>query len=70
MRINSLFFFSISLLFIAGCSSSKKLNDNAYPGIRRLQFVNEYIVPNDLQFNGTTVGGLSGIDYDKARDVY
>ena len=70
MRINSSFLFCISLLFITGCSSSKKINDSASSGIRRLQFINEYIVPNDIQFKGTTVGGLSGIDYDKARDVF
>ena len=70
MRINSFFFFCLSLLIITGCSSSKKLNVNASSGIRKLHFINEYIVPNDMQFKGTTVGGLSGIDYDKASDVY
>lgn len=36
----------------------------------QLKFLGEYDVPNAKQFEGTTVGGLSGIDYDKNRDVY
>ncbi len=30
----------------------------------------EYDVPNGKQFKGTTIGGLSGIDYDAKREVY
>jgi hypothetical protein len=32
--------------------------------------VNQFILPNALVFDNTTVGGLSGIDYDPKRDVY
>ncbi|HET9826430.1 MAG TPA: esterase-like activity of phytase family protein [Chitinophagaceae bacterium] len=32
--------------------------------------MSEYDLPNRKQFNGTTIGGLSGIDYDVKRDVY
>ncbi|AFD06489.1 hypothetical protein Solca_1403 [Solitalea canadensis DSM 3403] len=34
------------------------------------RFIGEYILPNDLEFNNTTVGGLSGIDYDATNDLY
>jgi len=30
----------------------------------------EYDVPHNLQYNNTTVGGLSGIDYDAPKKVY
>jgi hypothetical protein len=32
--------------------------------------LSEYDVPNAKQFRGTTIGGLSGIDYDVKRNVY
>ncbi|MBS1682825.1 MAG: esterase-like activity of phytase family protein [Bacteroidetes bacterium] len=35
-----------------------------------LRFINEYILPNNLIFDSTRVGGLSGIDYDPIDDVY
>jgi hypothetical protein len=38
--------------------------------ISRLKLVGEYDIPHNLSFKGTTVGGLSGIDYDKARGLY
>lgn len=38
-----------------------------FSGVR---FINEYIFPNGKQLNGTTIGGLSGIDYDPKRNVY
>ena len=35
-----------------------------------VQFLGEITFPTGLQFNGTEVGGLSGITYDRANDVY
>ncbi|WP_343731948.1 esterase-like activity of phytase family protein [Duganella sp.] len=35
-----------------------------------LRFIGEQRLPWRLQFNGTMVGGLSGIDYDAARDEW
>src|SRR5882762_6388775 len=35
-----------------------------------LKFINEYDIPFNLKFKETTVGGLSGIDYDKKNDTY
>lgn len=35
-----------------------------------LRFIDEYIIPYNLSFNNTTVGGLSGIDYDQKSDEY
>ena len=36
----------------------------------KLHFLGEYIIPHNQQFKNTTLGGLSGIDYDKEKDVY
>ena len=38
--------------------------------ITSLHYVGNYVIPYNLQFKNTTVGGLSGIDYDKAKDEY
>jgi hypothetical protein len=37
---------------------------------KELRFVGEYILPHNSQFKNTTIGGLSGIDYDKDKDVF
>ena len=53
------------------CSSSKKIAyNNGNISISKLKFLSEYDVPNAKQFAHTTIGGLSGIDYDRRRDVY
>lgn len=38
--------------------------------INRLMLIGSYEIPFNYQFKGTTVGGLSGIDYDAANKVY
>ncbi len=58
------------LIFVYSCSSSTRTQRRKSPGITELRFISEYIVPNGTQFQGTTVGGLSGLDYDARRDVY
>jgi hypothetical protein len=39
-------------------------------GFGKLRFISEYDIPHNLPYKGTTVGGLSGIDYDSAKGVY
>lgn len=38
--------------------------------ISKIKFLSEYVVPYNQSFKGTTIGGLSGIDYDPIRKVY
>jgi len=38
--------------------------------ISSIKFINEYTIPFNLKFKETTVGGLSGIDYDRKNDIY
>ena len=57
------------LLFVFCCSTiveAQKSNNS----ISRLQLLGEYDVPHNQLYKGTTIGGLSGIDYDKTHDVY
>jgi len=48
-----------SIILLSSCGTSKKINtDNI-----SLKFVDDYVIPADLEVEGTKVGGLSGIDY-------
>jgi len=63
--------FALGIVLITGCSSGRKATGSIVANnIKQVRFINEYIAPNDLQLKGTTVGGLSGIDYDNGRDQY
>src|SRR5690349_13967529 len=71
MKRSEVFFFSILILFGASCTSTKKTVSQLSTGhIKGLRFINEYVVPNDMRFKGTVVGGLSGIDRDVKNDLY
>ncbi|MFV8224603.1 esterase-like activity of phytase family protein [Christiangramia aquimixticola] len=55
---NSLFF-CLVLLCLTGCGVTRTLkNDNV-----QLKFLDDFVLPADLNFENTRVGGLSGIDY-------
>lgn len=59
----------IALLFIfSSCSSSKSSQDSK--DISHLKFLSSYIIPYNYQYNHTTVGGLSGIDYNPVTNEY
>lgn len=61
----------ICIALLAGCSSARRSAGKGITNdISEIRFINEYIVPNAVVFKGTVVGGLSGIDYDPARQVY
>jgi hypothetical protein len=58
-----LFLLLLSGCFVA-CYSQKE------QPIHSLKFLSEFDIPHKLAFKGTTVGGLSSIDYDKKRNIY
>jgi hypothetical protein len=59
------------VLLLTGCASVKPVTTTApSPAIGQLKLVGEYDIPHNLQFKGTTVGGLSSIDYDSGNNVY
>lgn len=64
--VSAILLLSISLF---ACRVSK--NTSVLPtGINRLTLVNIYTIPNQFTFEGSTVGGLSGIDYDLKNNLF
>lgn len=59
----------LAVVFLGSCSVSHHAS-NKNNQIGSLKFLNEYEVPYNQAFKGTTIGGLSGIDYDAEKDVY
>ena len=62
-------FLAVSFLLI-GCVPSKKMGNQNPLQVSSIKFLDEYVIPYDLKFKNTWVGGLSGIDYDKKNDQY
>lgn len=68
MRKYSSLFSIISIaILLSSCSVFRHAST---PETNALRFLNEHIVPNKTTFENTTVGGLSGIDYDSTQNVY
>lgn len=68
---SSSFFIYILLIvtpIFSGCSP--KITSSAINEIKELRYLGEYIIPHNVQFKNTTVGGLSGIDYDTENDLF
>lgn len=62
------FSFVVALVFfVVSCSTQKGFISKP---ITAIKFIGEYSLPHKMNFNGTTVGGLSGIDYVAKDDVY
>jgi len=67
----SQFLLFIFILYgLSSCNSSKRLSGDRSTNITAVKFLGEYDIPLDLQYKNTTVGGLSGIDYDARRNQY
>lgn len=62
MKKKGLFILAIAICAVV---SAQKKNS-----ISRLKLISEYDLPHNLSFKGTTVGGLSSIDYDRAQGLY
>ena len=64
-------FFFCSSLFLLSCSHLKKITRApSAENIGAVKFLGEYDIPYNMNYKGTTVGGLSGIDYDAKHNVY
>ncbi len=70
LKINYLLFFVVSVLFLSCDPAKKSLLSPKPDSIPSLHFLSELDIPYNLQFNNTTVGGLSGIDYDAPHNLY
>ncbi len=65
---NRRIFLLLSIIIFSGCSGPRKVATNTKSF--HLKFLNEYDIPYAMQFDGTTVGGLSGIDYNAGSKEY
>ncbi|MEO6721592.1 MAG: esterase-like activity of phytase family protein [Ferruginibacter sp.] len=53
------------------CTLGKKIAGvSSVSNISAIKLLDEYDIPHNLIFKNTTVGGLSGIDYDSANNCY
>jgi hypothetical protein len=59
-------FFLIGIVIIS-CTTQKRITLSQQS---QLKFIGEYDVPFNEKFQGTTIGGLSGIDYDSKHNLY
>ncbi|NTS43450.1 esterase-like activity of phytase family protein [Flavisolibacter sp. BT320] len=66
MMRNLLIIFGLSL-FAFACSPQRSVSGKPVNG---LKFLGDYVLPHKLQFAGTTVGGLSSIEYVPSEDLY
>lgn len=57
------------LLFLCSCAGTKKITQPA-SSISAIKLIGQYEIPYNMAYNKTTVGGLSGIDYDRSGDQY
>ena len=63
-----IFLFLLPIIFLIACRASR--TSKTHNGVTSLKYLGGYEVPYNFQFNGTTVGGLSGIDYDARNKLY
>jgi len=61
-KILKQFFISAIILLLLACNSIKNVSSVKVPV--SLKLIDVYTIPHDFSFKETTVGGLSGIDYD------
>ncbi len=58
-----------TMLFLFSCATIKK-GTSTSANINSLKYIGGYEIPYNFKFKNTTVGGLSGIDYDVNNNLY
>ena len=61
-------FLGLAMLALAGCGSSDPEPEER--SIASLKLIGQQVLARRMEFQGTVVGGLSGIDYDAANNRY
>ncbi len=62
------FFIAITLILFSCAASKNAVHPSA--NITGLKYIGGYEMPFNFEYKNTIVGGLSGIDYDAAKDLY
>lgn len=59
-------------LILGGCSLTRRIpaKQQVISAVSSLKYINTYVLPHNQQFKGTTVGGLSAIDFDPESNIY
>lgn len=57
-------------VFLTSCSPSLSAANGRIFNQLSIEYIGEYQVPNDFRVKDTLVGGLSGLTYDRGRDVF
>src|SRR5690606_1007394 len=57
--MRKLHIYIILISILSSCGTSKKINNENVT----LRYLDDYVIPSDLEIEGTRVGGLSGIDF-------
>ena len=68
LLFKTLLFFTV-VLFAVSCVTVKQSTQTTAT-ISGLKLIGQYEIPYNLKYNNTSVGGLSGIDYDARNDLY
>lgn len=61
--------FVLLIFLMLSCSSTKQIASGK-DEFGRLKLLSQYEIPFNKEFQNTVIGGLSGIDYDSANQVY
>ena len=64
------FFLFIAAPLLGGSCASTKSTTQPVANISHVKFLSAYDIPFNLKYNYTTIGGLSGIDYDAKNNLY
>jgi hypothetical protein len=60
----------VSCSVLSACTNNAPARGDFAAQDISLRFIGEATMPHRMQFQGTTFGGISGIDYDATRNVY
>ena len=66
----TILFFGFILVMLSNGNSQKLHILPSAENISALKFLGEYDISFNLKYKNTTVGGLSGIDYDAKNNLY
>ncbi len=59
----------IALIVLSSCNTTKHITQPVVD-IKSINLLGTYEIPHNLKFDSTTVGGLSGIDYNARKNIY